>query len=139
AINPKAEVRAIPEFFSRENAERILDGGYDVVLDCIDNMTAKVHLLATCHGRGQRVIAAMGAGGRMDPTRIRVSDLSATKIDPFARICRELLRDRGIETGIECVWSEEPPNTLDAGAQERFRCICPGKDANTVHGCESRL
>lgn len=138
AINPKADIRDLPLFYNRETREQVLDRPYDVVLDCIDNMTAKVDLLSTCHQRGQRVLSAMGAGGRMDPTRIRVTDLSETHTDPFARMVRDLLRGLGITTGIECVWTDEPPNDLDREAQEAFRCICPNKDVNTVHSCESR-
>jgi tRNA A37 threonylcarbamoyladenosine dehydratase len=142
SIDPKADVRVIAKFFGKDSADEILapvDGrGFDFVLDCIDNMTAKVHLLESCVLRGIPVISAMGAGGRMDPTRVRLSDLSETTIDPFARLVRDLLRQRGITTGIDCVWSDEPPNDLDGAAQAAFRCICPGKDENTVHGCESR-
>ena len=138
-INPKAEIVVIPKFYNSTSSAEILGDGFDVVLDCIDNMTAKMHLLQTCVESAQPVLCALGAGGRLDPTRVRVSDISHTHTDPFARIARDLLRQRGITSGIECVWSEEPPNDLDSDAQQRFRCICPGQDENTVHGCESRL
>jgi tRNA A37 threonylcarbamoyladenosine dehydratase len=138
-INPKADIRVLPIFFNRASQDEILDRPFDMVIDCIDNMTAKVHLLATCHKRGIPVLCSLGAGGRMDPTRVRVSDIRDTHTDPFARIVRDLLRDLGITEGIECVWTEESPNTLDAQAQSEFRCICPGKSTNEVHGCESRM
>ncbi len=142
SINPKADVRVVAKFFGRDSADEILspvDGRpFDFVLDCIDNMTAKVFLLETCVQKGIPVMAALGAGGRLDPTRVRVSDLAETYNDPFARLVRDLLRQRGIHTGVECVWSDEAPNDLDGAAQAAFRCICPGKDENTVHGCESR-
>ena len=138
AINPKADVVAIEAFYSKKNADDVLGAGFDYVLDCIDNMTAKVHLLTTCYRRKQAVMASMGAGGRLDPTRIRVTDISKTQYDPFARIARDLLREEGITTGIECVWTEEPPNNLDAEAKAAFRCICPNKDDNDVHSCEDR-
>ncbi len=143
AINPKADIRVIAKFFGKDSENEILgppeESAFDYVLDCIDNMTAKVNLLETCVRRGLPVVAALGAGGRMDPTRIRVSDLSDTYMDPFARLVRDLLRQKGIVSGIECVWSEEPPNDLDQAVQAAFHCICPGKDENTVHGCESRF
>lgn len=144
-INPKGDFVAVPRFYEAANSDEFLGDGspeglaFDVVLDCIDNMTAKLHLLATCHQRGWNVISAMGAGGRMDPTRIRVTDISKTHTDPFARIVRDGLRQRGIERGIRCVWSDEPPNDLDAEAEAGFRCICPGKDENTKHSCEKRF
>lgn len=138
-INPKAEIVGLRTFYEAATSDEILGDGFDVVLDCIDNMTAKVHLLQTCVQRGQYVLSAMGAGGRMDPTRIRVSDISRTHTDPFARIVRDLLRERGIERGVPCVWTDEPPNDLDADAKAGFRCICPGKDENTKHSCEKRM
>ena len=138
SINPKCDVRAIEEFYNRDTHDQILDRHYDYVLDCIDNMTAKVYLLGACARDGRRVISAMGAGGRMDPTRIQVSDLSETHPDPFARMVRDLLKPLGVSTGIECVWTDESPNTLDSEAEAAFRCICPNKDQNTVHSCEAR-
>jgi tRNA threonylcarbamoyladenosine dehydratase len=138
AIQPKADIRALPVFYGPRTHDQVLDRDYDVVIDCIDNMTAKVHLLSSCVREGRRVLAAMGAGGRMDPTRIRVSDLFETHTDPFARLCRDLLRDLGVREGIEAVWTDEPPQSLDGEAQAAFRCICPNRDENNVHSCESR-
>lgn len=139
AINPKADIQVLPVFYEASTDEQVLAGEPDLVLDCIDNMKAKIQLLSSCHRRGLRVMSAMGAGGRMDPTRVRVSDLSETRIDPFAKIVRDLLRhEHGIETGIECVWTDEPPNDLDAAAQAAFRCICTDKD-NGKHTCDARL
>lgn len=137
-IHPKCEVVPLDLFYDAETSERILGPGYDLVFDCIDNMTAKVHLLERCVQRGLPVFSAMGAGGRTDPTRIRVSDLSETRADPFARIVRELLRERGIERGVTCVWSDEEPNDLDEAAEASFRCICPDKDLKSRHSCEQR-
>lgn len=138
SIHPKADVRALMKFYGKDTHEEILGGGFDYVLDCIDNMTAKAQLLEACVRRGIPVVSAMGAGGRMDPTRVRVSDLSETRIDPFARLVRDLLRQKGIETGVTCVWSEEPPNELDGTAQAAFRCICPDMDDVQVNMCETR-
>ena len=138
-INPKAEVVAMNTFYDDVTSARILGEGHDVVLDCIDNMTAKAHLLATCVRRDQYVISALGAGGRLDPTRVQVTDISQTKVDPFARIVRKLLRAEGITEGIPCVWSDEPPNDLDEAAEASFRCICPDKDLKARHSCERRF
>jgi tRNA threonylcarbamoyladenosine dehydratase len=139
AINPKCDARALALFYNRDTHGQILDRDYDVVLDCIDNMTAKVFLLGRCVAEGRPVLSAMGAGGRMDPTRVRVTDLAETHTDPFARIVRENLRAIGIERGIRAVWTDEPPQELDAEAQAAFRCICPNRAENQVHSCERRL
>ncbi len=139
AINPKASVVARTEFYESETSEAILASGFDLVLDCIDNMKAKLHLLQTAIEGNQYIVSAMGAGGRVDPTRVRVSDLSETHTDPFARIVRDGLRQRGIHDALPCVWSDEPPHDLDPVAQAGFRCICPDKSANDKHTCDQRL
>lgn len=139
SINPKASLRAMPTFYDSQTSDEILDHGFDVVLDCIDNMTAKVHLIRSCFEKKIPIISAMGAGGRMDPTRVRVSDIANTKNDPFARIVRDLLRQQGIVDGVRCVWTDEPPNKLDEVAQEGFRCICPDVAERDRHSCESRF
>ncbi len=137
SINPRLDLVAHPVFFEAENAEMLLGPGYDYVLDAIDNVTAKIALLEACHRRGQPVLSAMGAGGRTDPTRIRVTDIGQTARDPLARVVRRELRERGIEAGIECVWTDEPPNELDAVVQDEFNCICPWGE-NDHHTCSHR-
>jgi tRNA A37 threonylcarbamoyladenosine dehydratase len=136
-INPKATIVCEQVFYEATTSDRLLQPGHDYVLDAIDNVTAKIHLLATCHARGLRVVSAMGAGGRIDPTRIRVTDLSQTAKDPLAKVIRKELRARGVETGIECVWTDEEPNVLDADVEAAFRCICPTGD-NDHHTCDDR-
>ncbi len=136
-INKKIDVVVMETFFNPQTTDQILGGGFDMVLDCIDNITAKVHLLATCVERKIPVISSMGAGSRMDPTRILYSDISQTHTDPFARSVRQLLKDRSITSGIDCVWSDEVPSALDSDAQEAFQCICPGQEDNP-HGCDRR-
>lgn len=138
AIDPKADVRGIVAFYGPDTEASILDRPYDAVLDAIDHMDTKLHLIETCVRRGLPIFAAMGAGGRMDPTRVRVSDLSETKVDPFAKIVRKNLRARGIETGVTCVWTDEPPNDLDEAVQDAFVCICPDK-ANSPQSCDRRF
>jgi len=137
AINPKAKITVEQVFFDASNADRLLDPGYDCVLDAIDNVTAKIALLEGCVNRGQRVVSAMGAGGRMDPTRVRVTDIGATAQDPLAKVIRRELRDRGITSGFEAVWTDEEPNDLDQVVQDEFHCICPGGD-NDFHSCNHR-
>jgi tRNA A37 threonylcarbamoyladenosine dehydratase len=137
-IHPRCDCRVLQQFYNADSSDEILDRRYDAVLDCVDNMSAKLHLLETCVRRGIPVFSAMGAGGRMDPTRVRVSDLAETRNDPFAKIVRKELRARGVEGPITAVWSDEPPNDLDAEAQAAFRCICPDR-ADSPHSCDRRM
>lgn len=139
AINRKADIQVITNFYCEEKDAEILDPGYDWVLDCIDQMTEKLRLLESCVKRGQRVASSMGAAGRLDPTRVRVSDLFEVQVDPFARIVRKQLRKRGITSGIPCVWSDEPPVSLDPVVEAEFQCVCPDKSLKERYSCESRF
>src|SRR5690606_773324 len=124
----------------------ILKAGPSFVIDAIDNVTAKAHLIHTCLERKIPLVSSMGAAARMDPTQIRVSDLAATMMDPFARAVRQVLRkqygmqlSKGQLTGVDAVFSSEPPRapaalSYDAGG---FRCVCPG-GKNGMHDCERR-
>lgn len=137
-IHPGCDVRELPVFYSEDTREQVLDRPYDLVIDAIDNMATKLDLLQTCRERGLAVFSAMGAGGRLDPTRIRVGDLMDTDVDPFARIVRKQLRRRGVTDGIVAVWSDEPPHALDEEVQAGFTCICPDK-ANSPNQCDKRF
>lgn len=144
AINPDATIEARAEFYSAETSARLLVPEPDVVIDAIDNVAAKMHLIATCVREKLRCVSSMGAAARLDPTMVRVSDLSDTRIDPFARDLRRNLRrkhdlDCTKPTGIWAVYSEEPPVephelAYDDGA---FRCVCPGGH-NGINDCEHK-
>ncbi len=144
AINPDAVVEARGEFYNADTSARLLVPEPDVVIDAIDNVAAKLHLIATCVRERIRIVSAMGAAARLDPTQVRVADLSETRIDPFARELRRLLRKKhGLDctqrTGVLAVFSEEPPLAprslaYDDGA---FRCVCPGGH-NGVNDCEHK-
>lgn len=114
AINPACRVRAIEDFISAENVATLLPP-CDAVLDAIDNVRAKAALLAHCQAAGIAVVTTGGAGGRRDPTRIAVADLSCTTQDALASKLRSRLRkDYGFSRdakqsfGIDCVFSSEP-------------------------------
>ena len=87
-INPSLEVDEFPLFYNMDSSDQILDLNPDWVIDAIDNITAKCHLLASCVARDIKVLCSTGAAARMDPTRIKTADLSATTVDPLARAVR---------------------------------------------------
>src|SRR5262249_114264 len=117
----------------------------DYLLDAIDNLTAKAHLVATCVARSIPIVSSMGAAARLDPTRVRVADLTQTERDPFARALRKILRrEHGLSLQqplrVAAVYSDEGPRapapiSYDEG--QGFVCVCPGKD-NGLHTCEHR-
>lgn len=145
-INPAAKVEAVREFYRADVAEQMLQPGqYDFVVDAIDNVKAKLHLLHRCVTLGVPVVSSMGAAGRLDPTAIRVEDLSETHMDPFAKDIRKLLKRKyAVETdkhtGITAVYSIEArrlPVTLQYDdATDGFLCVCP--QDNEFHTCDHR-
>jgi tRNA A37 threonylcarbamoyladenosine dehydratase len=147
AINPDAVVDARPEFYRPETSARLLTPEPDVVIDAIDNVSAKMHLIATCVRERIRIVSSMGAAARTDPTRVRVDDLVRTRKDPFARELRKLLRKKhGLDctdetkpVGVTAVFSDEEPQEPVALAydDDGFRCVCPGGE-NGQHDCEHR-
>ncbi|KAJ7160066.1 ubiquitin-protein ligase molybdopterin-converting factor, partial [Mycena filopes] len=90
---------------------RLLEGA-DWVVDAIDNIQTKVDLLKYCHEKGIKVFSSMGAGAKCDPTRIQISDISATVYDPLARAVRRRLRLLGVSSGIPVVYSTEVPSDV---------------------------
>lgn len=143
-INPDATIETRAEAYGPDTSGRLLVPEPDVVIDAIDNVAAKLHLIATCIRDKLRCVSAMGAAARLDPTAVRVGDLSETRVDPFARDVRKNLRRKhGIDcsrrVGVWAVFSDEapiPPRALayDDGA---FRCVCPGGD-NGFNDCEHK-
>lgn len=116
AINPACRVTALAEFFTAANAERLLAGRCDWLVDAIDGMTNKAALIAACVRHGQPVLTVGGAGGRRDATRVRVGDLGESQGDDLLRLVRKKLRrDHGFARGegntygIPCVYSNEKP------------------------------
>ena len=105
-INPECEVNCISEFYSDENAISL--DGFDYVADCIDSVKSKLHLITEASRHGIPIIASMGAGNKLDPTRFTVADISKTHTDPLAKVIRTELRKRGINH-LKVVFSDEPP------------------------------
>lgn len=109
AIAPEMTVEQVPLFFHEESMEEILGGGLDMVVDAIDSFTPKVVLLSRCVARALPVVSSMGASARVDPTLMRVGDLSETRVCPLARAVRKALAKKGVRSGVTCVFSEEAP------------------------------
>ena len=107
SINPGVQVEPRHSLYSAETSEELLDRGYDYVLDCIDHITGKLHLIQTCKQRGLPIIASMGAANKLDPTQVKVADLFETEKCRLARIIRKELRRRGITRDVKVVYSTE--------------------------------
>jgi tRNA A37 threonylcarbamoyladenosine dehydratase len=109
-INPDLIVHCIPEVFTDENSEEILSAGFDYVVDAIDLVRWKLHLIESCYKKDIKIISSMGTGNKMDPTRFKVDDIYKTTMCPLAKVLRKELKARGVKT-LQCVYSDEPPVT----------------------------
>ncbi len=152
-VNPRAEVVALRAFYNPTTADEILAHDTDLVVDAIDNVSAKVHLLATCRERSIPAICSTGASGRMDPTAVQVADLAHTSVCGLASEVRRILRKehafpegapknplRSEPFGIPAVFSTEAPADpleLHYDRGEGFRCVCP-QGTNGQHDCDQR-
>ena len=118
-INPECRVTVHQVFYLPENAHLYPLEGYDYIADAIDTVSAKIELAVRAQGAGVPLIASMGTGNKLDPSRLAVSDLSKTEGCPLARVMRRELKARGI-THLKVVWSNEPvaPRPADAPAVE---------------------
>lgn len=116
-INPAVNVVEVPFFYTAAHPERLFDTQPDVVIDAIDAMKPKTHLIATCYEKGLSLVTCGGAGGRIDGSKIAVADLARTCGDNMLSQLRKNLRqqhgfplyDRCPDIGIRCVYSSERP------------------------------
>lgn len=114
-INPEIKIVERIQFFTPKTSNDILELQPDVVVDAIDDRHNKVHLIAECRKRGIRLVTCGGAGGRLDPSSVKVADLARTIDDPLLSVVRKELRthhnfprERRRKWGIPCVFSTEP-------------------------------
>lgn len=145
-INPGLKVNAIAKFYNADHAAEIFAKRPDFVVDAIDNVTAKCHLLNYCKENNIPIVTSTGSGGRMDPTQVKVEDLGTTSVDPLARAIRGIMRQKygfpeeGKAFGIPAVYSVEPvtePQELHYDEGKGFRCVCPQGD-NPYFQCDNR-
>lgn len=124
-INPDCRVTILRTFLDTQNVNELVPGDSDYVVDCIDSLACKVALVAESFKRGLQVASSMGAGNRLDPTRIKVVDIGKTEICPLARQMRKRLQRHGIRRGILAVFSDEhprdplPPKPVDGHGRPR--------------------
>jgi tRNA A37 threonylcarbamoyladenosine dehydratase len=108
AINPNATVHAIKSLFNQETAVDVLPENPTYVLDAIDMISAKLHLIELCLSNNIPIISSMGTGNKLDPTTLQLVDLAKTYMCPLAKIMRKELRRRGIKH-LDVVYSPAEP------------------------------
>ncbi len=107
-INPNLELTRINEFLVQETVEQVIDSQkFNYVLDCIDSVTPKIALIRIAKRRKIKVVSCMGAGGKTDPSKVMVRDISKTYNCYLAKNVRKRLKKEKINKGIRCVFSNE--------------------------------
>ncbi len=106
-INPDCRVEPRIQFVDGDNVAGLMERRFDVVVDAIDGVNSKVNLIVASREAGLPVVASMGAAAKLDPSKIKASDISKSFMCPLAQIIRKRLRRRGVTTGVRCVFSTE--------------------------------
>jgi len=118
-INPSCIAEGLALFMDSGTIAGVIALKPDFAIDAIDSLGPKVQVLSALAAAGIRTVSSMGAATRTDPSLVRVGDISETEGCPLARLVRKRLRKLGIERGIRCVYSLEPPGAVgDAGCDD---------------------
>ncbi len=106
-INPEAEIIPVYRFLKDELTDEVLAPGFDYVVDAIDTLSPKVALIAKTVRLGYPLVSSMGAGGKFDPTQVKIKDISKTYQCPLAKAIRKRLHRQDIYKGFKAVFSAE--------------------------------
>jgi tRNA threonylcarbamoyladenosine dehydratase len=127
-INPDARVEIQVQPFAPDTAEALVHPGLSYIVDAIDTLSAKIELVLRAKAFALPVVSAMGAGNKLDPSRIEVADIYETSVCPLARVMRRELKRLGVES-LKVVYSKEIPlEPKEAGEDCRHKGICPKDD-----------
>ena len=109
-IRPDAQINARVAFVRQDDADALIaEGGFDLVIDCIDSIACKAALIHACQTLAVPVYSSLGAGGRLDVSKVGVSSLNQTHTCALARELRRALRERGASLNSPVVYSWETP------------------------------
>ena len=117
-ISPDVIIHEHKMFYLPENADEIDLAAYDFVVDAVDTVAAKIELALRCERLGVPLIAAMGAGNKLDPSKLQISDIYKTSVCPLARAMRTALRKKGVKHQTVAYSTEEPVRPAEAIATE---------------------
>lgn len=124
-INPGCRVHVIPEFYLPEHAERFWGARYDYIVDAIDTVSAKIDLACRAQEMEIPIIASMGTGNKLDPSRFEVADIYDTQVCPLCRVMRRELKKRGVKK-LKVVYSREEPRKPAPCGEETGKRAVPG-------------
>lgn len=131
-INSKCQVETLSILATSHEIEKILDGKPDLVIDAIDAVGPKAHILAALIERGVPVISSMGAALRTDPSRVKAGDLFEVRGCRLARFIRKRLRKQNIHAGVFCVYSDEQIPQDALGEKSRDEDMKSGRGRHSM-------
>lgn len=111
-ISPTTNVNIIDTKITLENIDKLMLGSYDYVVDACDSVEIKKELIKLCKEKNQKLISSMGTANKLDPTKLKITDLSKTNYDPIAKVLRKYVKDNHIKGKITVVSSDEVPFKL---------------------------
>lgn len=129
SINPNAKVTVLETFYLPEKKDEFDFTKYDYVIDAIDTVVAKLSIIEECIKANTKVISSMGCGNRFDPSKLVLSDISKTHMDPLAKIMRKELRKRGINHCPVLFSLEKPRKPLQYSEETSSKRSIPGSTA----------
>jgi len=107
-INNSLCINTYDIFYNEETEHLINLLDYDYIIDAIDSVSAKIHLIKSAYEKGVPIISSMGTGNKLDATAFKVADIYKTNVCPLAKVMRYELKKVGVKK-LKCVYSEEPP------------------------------
>ena len=126
-INPDCRVTKWKTFYMPDTADQFDFSQYDYIVDCIDTVTGKLEIISRAITLNKPVISCMGAGNKVDPSKLKVADITRTSVCPLARVMRNELKKRRIKR-LKVVFSTEqviPPHDEDLDISCKVHCVCP--------------
>ena len=132
-ISPDVQLTVVEKYIKDEETDRLLDAAaYDYAVDAIDTLSPKLALIKGCLDRGIPLVSSMGAGAKLDPTRMEIADIGRTHHCPLAHMLRKRLHKLGIRRGFRAVFSPEP-------AREGATVLCEEQNKKSNVGTISYL
>lgn len=107
-INPNINVKTYREMYNENTSKNLINKDYDYVIDAIDIVSSKIHLIIKCIEAKIPIVSSMGAGNKLDPTKFEVTDIYNTTMCPLAKVMRHELKKRGVQN-LKVVYSKEKP------------------------------
>lgn len=111
SINPNCKIKKINKFITLANINELFNQSYDYIIDACDTVTVKLELIRIAKRKKIKLISCMGTGNKMDPSKLKITDIRKTSYDPLAKIVRKMVKDEKIKGKVMVVCSDEEAYT----------------------------